>query len=94
MIDQDRVIRNLQQRLDRIAIHQLREEVARLSEENDSLRKALEREQSEKYQAEAQADYWHENFQEVSRAIDEESSVSLGLKKSGEIIVLKTGEAK
>lgn len=84
LAEQQRIIKNLQRRLDRQAINQLREEVARLAEENDHLKEQLEAVRDD-------ADFWNDHAMMLNEALSDETFAThraVGMNKEGELMVV------
>ena len=81
----DRLRRCLQDRLDRRAIHQLRDEVVRLAQENDDLRAQLA-------SAENCAESWRDDAMRLSDALHQQGG-RVGLTKQGALVPI-SGEAR
>lgn len=87
----DTTLRNLQARLDRQAVDQLRAEVARLENENHRLRFELEETERELHWADAVAESWRDDFQRLEESLA--PSQAIGLTQSGALVLMSAPAA-
>ncbi len=86
LVDGEKTLRNLQARLDRLAIEQLRAEVARLDAENHRLSFELEETERELRWADDAARMWQEDFQRLEESLAPDQSI--GLTKTGALVLM------
>lgn len=92
----DRTLKNLESRLDRLALEQLRREVIDLAErlERAEVRAAAAEARAEA--AERDAEFWWEQVHELDRALadgDYATHRCVGMTKNGELLVVKRPQA-
>ena len=74
-------MKRIQKKLDAVAIHQLREEVASLS-------KQLDQSEAARIRAEDIADFWHEQVMQINEEMSK-SDCTLSITQQGEIHVMR-----